>query len=285
MRELQNGVVYINSGTIGAEAHLPFGGVKATGNGHRDNGPAALDAFTEWKTVFVDYGLPGEEAVVELHTERAGVLMGRVVEVLKASPHRVEAPCRYFGECGGCNWQHIDYGHQLQLKRHIVSEQLRRIGRLPMHRFRRRWARLTLGLLKPHPLHGEAARRYRLHPAGHASFPAHRRVPDRRSWINAALPKLQGHGGGLHQVAIRRGVKTGDVLVQPDLSSIDLSLPASKKYYEEELLGHRFRISEHPFSKQTRRKRNGLSGSPRSALTFGRTIRSPMLMRASGRSP
>ena len=55
MRELRSGIVYINAGTIGSEVHLPFGGVKATGNGHREAGQAALDTFSEWKSIYVDY--------------------------------------------------------------------------------------------------------------------------------------------------------------------------------------------------------------------------------------
>jgi alpha-ketoglutaric semialdehyde dehydrogenase len=55
MRDLRAGITYINAGTIGAEVHLPFGGVKDTGNGHREAGQAALDFFTEWKSIYVDY--------------------------------------------------------------------------------------------------------------------------------------------------------------------------------------------------------------------------------------
>jgi len=55
MRELQSGIVYINAGTIGSEVHLPFGGIKNTGNGHREAGQAALDTFSEWKSIYVDY--------------------------------------------------------------------------------------------------------------------------------------------------------------------------------------------------------------------------------------
>ena len=55
MRDLQAGITYINAGTTGAEVHLPFGGTKDTGNGHREAGQAALDVFTEWKSVYVDY--------------------------------------------------------------------------------------------------------------------------------------------------------------------------------------------------------------------------------------
>ncbi len=55
MRDFASGLVYVNAGTIGAETHLPFGGWKETGNGHREAGHAALDSFTEWKAIYVDY--------------------------------------------------------------------------------------------------------------------------------------------------------------------------------------------------------------------------------------
>jgi len=55
IRDFDTGLGYVNHGTIGAEAHLPFGGTKATGNGHREVGQAALDFFSEWKSVYVDY--------------------------------------------------------------------------------------------------------------------------------------------------------------------------------------------------------------------------------------
>ncbi len=55
LNEMDTGIVYVNAGTTGAEIHLPFGGTKTTGNGHRDSGTASLDVFTEWKSVYVDY--------------------------------------------------------------------------------------------------------------------------------------------------------------------------------------------------------------------------------------
>jgi acyl-CoA reductase-like NAD-dependent aldehyde dehydrogenase len=55
MRDLYTGIVYVNAPTIGAEVHLPFGGTKNTGNGHREAGVAALEVFSEWKSVYVDF--------------------------------------------------------------------------------------------------------------------------------------------------------------------------------------------------------------------------------------
>jgi aldehyde dehydrogenase (NAD+) len=55
MEEFESGIVYINAPTIGAEIQLPFGGVKQTGNGHREAGTTAIDQFSEWKAIYVDY--------------------------------------------------------------------------------------------------------------------------------------------------------------------------------------------------------------------------------------
>ncbi len=55
MRDVETGIFYVNAPTIGAETHLPFGGTKETGNGHREAGAAALDVFSEWKSVYVDF--------------------------------------------------------------------------------------------------------------------------------------------------------------------------------------------------------------------------------------
>lgn len=55
MRDLHTGITYINAPTIGAEVHLPFGGTKATGNGHREGGIGAIDFYTQWKAIYVDY--------------------------------------------------------------------------------------------------------------------------------------------------------------------------------------------------------------------------------------
>jgi len=55
MRDMYTGIFYVNAPTIGAETHLPFGGTKQTGNGHREAGVAGIDVFSEWKSIYVDY--------------------------------------------------------------------------------------------------------------------------------------------------------------------------------------------------------------------------------------
>jgi len=67
MRDIEAGITYINGPTIGAEVHLPFGGVKQTGNGYREAGTAVLDVFTDWKTVYVDFSGRLQRAQIDNH--------------------------------------------------------------------------------------------------------------------------------------------------------------------------------------------------------------------------
>jgi len=66
IRDFDSGLGYVNHGTIGAEAHLPFGGTKATGNGHREVGQTALDFFSEWKSVYIDYSGKLQRAQIDM---------------------------------------------------------------------------------------------------------------------------------------------------------------------------------------------------------------------------
>jgi len=69
MNEMYTGIFYVNSSTIGAEVHLPFGGTKGTGNGHREAGTQVLDIFTEWKSIYVDYS--GKLQRAQIDTEES----------------------------------------------------------------------------------------------------------------------------------------------------------------------------------------------------------------------
>ena len=68
MEDMYTGIFYINASTIGAEVHLPFGGTKATGNGHREGGTQVLDIFSEWKSVYVDYSGKLQRAQIDTET-------------------------------------------------------------------------------------------------------------------------------------------------------------------------------------------------------------------------
>jgi len=65
MRDIEAGITYVNGPTIGAEVHLPFGGVKDTGNGHREAGTTVYDIFSEWKAIYVDYSGKLQKAQID----------------------------------------------------------------------------------------------------------------------------------------------------------------------------------------------------------------------------
>jgi len=222
------------------------------------------------RIVFAEYGIPGETVSVELLRSRAGVAMGRVVAVLKSSPDRVDAPCPYFGACGGCQWQHITYPRQLTFKEHIVREQLRRIGRF----------------INP-PVSPAVAAENPWGYRNHLRFTAKRRgevgfvqrgshrflrvdhclIAD--DHVNDALPGLQGKCGGMHQLTFRVGVNTDEVLVHPDLKAIEPSIESGQRFYHEEILGRRFRISGASFFQTNTAQTERLVGLVRDCLDLG----------------
>jgi 23S rRNA (uracil1939-C5)-methyltransferase len=82
------------------------------------------------KVVFVPYTAAGDEAWIEIVEEKKRYSTGRLIELIEPSPRRVNPPCPYFGSCGGCQWQHINYPAQPELKKEILRDLLKRLGRL-----------------------------------------------------------------------------------------------------------------------------------------------------------
>src|SRR3954465_2785413 len=82
------------------------------------------------KAVFVPYTIEGELVSAEIVREKKQFPDADLVEVREGSPHRIDPPCPYFGRCGGCAYQHIDYPHQLEIKANQVRDILQRIGKL-----------------------------------------------------------------------------------------------------------------------------------------------------------
>ncbi|MBI5927664.1 MAG: 23S rRNA (uracil(1939)-C(5))-methyltransferase RlmD [Chloroflexi bacterium] len=80
------------------------------------------------KAIFVPYAIAGETIAARIVEDKGNFARGELAEVITPSENRVEPPCRHFGKCGGCNWQHIRYEAQLEFKRQIVFDQLSRIG-------------------------------------------------------------------------------------------------------------------------------------------------------------
>jgi 23S rRNA (uracil1939-C5)-methyltransferase len=96
------------------------------------HGGAVVAREADGRVVFVHYALPGETVEVVPRGKRGGVAFAAVERVVEASPDRVDPPCPYFGQCGGCHWQHARYEAQLRFKRKAVEDVWARAGlRLP----------------------------------------------------------------------------------------------------------------------------------------------------------
>ena len=101
-------------------------GVTITDIAFGGEGVARVNDFV----IFVPFVALGEKVEVEITELRKNFARARLVRVVESSPDRVMPRCRYFGECGGCQYQHIDYPAQLELKRKQVADLFERIGRL-----------------------------------------------------------------------------------------------------------------------------------------------------------
>jgi 23S rRNA (uracil1939-C5)-methyltransferase len=98
--------------------------VKINSMAFKGYGVARMDG----KVLFIPSSATGDEAWVEIIEEKKNYSMGRLIEILRPSPWRVEPPCPYFEVCGGCQWQHIAYANHGELKKEILKEILKRLG-------------------------------------------------------------------------------------------------------------------------------------------------------------
>lgn len=208
------------------------------------------DAFARHndELVFAAYGIPGEEAIVQVKRRKRRYLTGQVVELIRPSPYRREPRCPHFGRCTGCQWQHIDYSFQLALKRRVVQRQLSLRGNLSD-------PPVLATLPAVEPWHYRNHARFSVDPQGQLGF-IHQETREfipidfchlMYPWINSVLGELQGKCAGAHQVAVRYGIRTGQWLLQPKLQSPEIAIESGQPFYEEELLGRRFRISAPSF--------------------------------------
>lgn len=100
--------------------------VTVDGLAYGGQGVARLDG----KAVFIPGAYPGDTVVAKIEKDKKTYIEASLVRIAAPSPNRVEAPCIYAGDCGGCPWMGLEYASQIEWKRRIVQEQLKRIGRL-----------------------------------------------------------------------------------------------------------------------------------------------------------
>ena len=96
------------------------------GISHAGEGVARI----EGKATFIPYTIPGETVAVTITEEKKNYQRARLDQIIISSPDRTEPPCRHYFTCGGCSYQHVKYERQLALKRQVVEETLKRIGRI-----------------------------------------------------------------------------------------------------------------------------------------------------------
>jgi 23S rRNA (uracil1939-C5)-methyltransferase len=95
------------------------------------HGGDAMGHAADGRPVFVPFAAPGERARVEVREAHKGFLRARLLETIDPSPERVKPRCRHYGECGGCQFQHLEYSFQLAVKEKILREQFLRLGGIP----------------------------------------------------------------------------------------------------------------------------------------------------------
>ncbi len=222
----------------------------------------------ERKVVFVPYAIPGESVRAEIVEDKGRFARARLLQVLEASPQRVQAPCPYFGECGGCQWQHVAYEAQLEHKRSVVLTQLQRIAGLSEVD-----VRPTLGMQSPWRYRNHV--QFHLGADGQLGFMAansHDVVPIQHCLLMHPLLEdvfdaLDMELPDLVSLSLRAGIHTGDQMLvlqtgtdQPP--ELQLDLPVScvlllsdgtpvtlvgSPYLRERIAGRQYRISPPSF--------------------------------------
>jgi 23S rRNA (uracil1939-C5)-methyltransferase len=196
------------------------------------HGGAALGRH-EGRAVFVPYALPGETARVEITEDKGRYAFARLIEVLTPSADRVEPPCSYFENCGGCQWQHASYPAQLRFKAEIVADQLVRIGK---------FADPTVRPTIPDPSGWAYRNHAQFHPAkggalGFQAASSNRTVAiDECPILHPLLADLYANLDldleGLLRLSLRAGTQTGDQMLIFEMNddlppSLESDLPVS----------------------------------------------------------
>ena len=201
--------------------------------------------------VTISGAIPGESvtaSIVKVYRDRIATL---VESVDAASEHRVTPKCRYFGACSGCQWQHISYDRQLEIKRSLVESALAPYETLngiqvdetmpsPTQFRYRNHARFTVGRREENGFAGymnaDSRRFVRIDEC---------MIMDDR--INETLSQLQGRLQRMTQFSIRVGANTGDTIVQPLLPAEIQDVPSGRQKYVEKVNGAEFQVAASSF--------------------------------------
>ena len=196
-------------------------------------------------------GIDGElvdARIYRFKRRRIEIVMAMVVDVIESSKSRISPPCSYFGNCSGCQWQHIDYPYQLELKKRIVLQEFSSYQSLssvevldvissPSQFFYRNHARFTVRFGGQLGFSNRITRRFvRIDECMLMS-----------EKINETLAELQDKSSETTNLSVRVGINTDDLLIQPKLSNPDITLETGQRWYVEKMKGINFRVASPSF--------------------------------------
>jgi len=196
-------------------------------------------------------GISGELVEADIYRYRRRkkqVVAGIVVRVIEPSKHRIPAPCSYFGACSGCQWQHIDYPFQLELKQQLVKRAFQSYESLSD-------IQISTTIPSPDQFKYRNHARFTVRFGGQLGF-SNRitrqfvRVQNceiMAPGINDVLSELQGQCGETTNLSVRVGIATGQKLIQPTLKTPSISIATGQKWYLEEIKGRTFRVASPSF--------------------------------------
>ncbi len=195
--------------------------------------------------------IPGEKVsarVVKIYRDRVATL---VESVSKPSDHRVDPECRYFGECSGCQWQHVNYAEQLEIKRATVIRALSSYDLL-------RDVEVSETLPSPKRFGYRNHARFTVGRGGESGVAGYMNADTRRfvriddcmimdGQINETLTRLQDRLDRMTQFSIRVGTNTGDMIIQPLLPAEIQDVPSGRQKYVEKVRDATFQVAASSF--------------------------------------
>jgi 23S rRNA (uracil1939-C5)-methyltransferase len=196
--------------------------------------------------------LPGERVRVQARKTKKDYSQAQLLEVLSRAPERVAPICPHFGECGGCQWQHTTYDQQLAWKRKVVVDQLRRIGGFAEAE---ELVRPTVGMVDPweYRNHVRFSLGKKYGDVGYTQRETHRLLRIdychiAMTEVNQVLDEVQRRCAGLqaHQIMVRYGSNTGDLLINPVLPMLP-TLPSGQPGLRDQILDRTYHISTAAF--------------------------------------
>jgi len=205
-------------------------------------------AIYEGISVAVAGGVPGETVDVEITRRYPDSLAATVIEIDNPSSDRTEPLCPYYLACSGCQWQHVTYERQLELKWERVERAIREYSEFAD-------VNILPTLPSPDQFGYRNHARFTVRKSGEIGY-VNRHT---RQWlrvdkcllmadqINSALGKMQDHVRGMSQMSIRVGVNTGDMLIQPKLPNPAIDLESGGRDYTEALNGRSYRVAGSSF--------------------------------------